>query len=382
MVVSMDRPKYQQVADAIEAVVRTGKWDGGKMPSVRGIASQYDVSIVTASRALQVLRDKGLIQSVERSGTFRLPAPTAERWAVIFRLTPGPLKWAVDAMSRGGFEAFARRSPMHLHFDAFKFEGTLTEDDAAQAAKAARNEGIHGLFFMPTRASDAEARIDRIFLEGCRTAGLPVVLLERNLRGQEVMQNFDLVGLDDLHSAMDSTRHMMDLGRKRIALVVASPTSTHNDRVAGYLFALHAARHATKGRKAPEYPECVIWLPDELPSEQVAIYLADRIEKEKLDGIICYHDYIAIGLIMELLRRGKRVPQDVAVSGFDNIDAGPLFGVRLTTVENPVERMAEQAVRLMRMRLQEPDRLPVRIVVPSRLIVRGSTDPNAVPEAV
>lgn len=380
MSTSNGRPKYQQVADAIEAVVRTGKWDGGKMPSVRGIAEQYDVSIVTASRALQVLRDKGLIQSVERSGTFRLPAPTAERWAIIFRLTPGPLLWAVDAMSRSGFEAYARRSPMHLHFDAFKIGTALTVEDAHAAARAAKLDGIHGLFFMPSRASDAAARIDRIFLQGCRAAQLPVVLLERNLRGQEAMSEFDMVCLDDMHAVLDSARHLMALGRRRIALVVASPTSTHNDRVAGYLFALYSARHAARGKKNGDYPETVIWLPDELPSENVAVYLADRIVRDKLDGVICYHDYIAIGVIMELLRRGIRVPDDVAISGFDNIDAGPLFGIRLTTVENPIEAIAEQAVRMMRLRIAEPDRKPVRVVVPARLIIRQSTDAHAPPE--
>jgi LacI family transcriptional regulator len=319
---------------------------------------------------------------VERSGTFRLPAPTAERWAVVFRLTPGPLRWAVEAMSRAGFEAYARRSPMHLHFDAFKIDASLTQEVACRAAKAARHEGIHGLFFLPSRASEAEARVDAAFLDGCREAGLPVVLLERNLRNQESDSEFDLVCLDDLRCTIDATRHLMDLGRRRIALVVASPTTTHNVRAAGYLFALHSARQTGTVRKASELPENVIWLPDELPSERVAVHLADRVIKEKLDAVICYHDYIAIAMIMELLRRGKHVPQDVAVVGYDNIDAAGLFGIRLTTVENPIEMMAEQAIRLMRLRLQEPDRQPVRVIVPSRLIVRQSTDANAGDSAV
>ena len=369
------QPKYQKVADAIDARVRAGQWDSGRMPSVRGIAEEYKVSIVTASRALQVLRDRGMVQSIERSGTFRLPAATAERWAVHLRLTPGPLRWAVESMTRAGFEAYARRSPMHLHFNAFKVDAGLTREDAVAAAGAAVAEGIHGLFFMPSRASSLEARIDHLFLDGCREAGMPVVLLERNLRGTEAVPDFDLVGLDDLRGAMDSTRHLLALGRKRIALVVASPTTTHNDRVAGYLFARHMARQ-TAARPVKD-DDRVIWLPDELPSDEVAIYLADRIVKDRLDGVICYHDYIAIGVIMELLRRGRRVPDDVAVSGFDNIDAAPLFGIGLTTVENPVEGMVEQAVRLMRLRREEPNRTPVHVIVPSRLIIRRSTDPKA-----
>lgn len=374
MKLSDGAPKYQQIADVIGADVRTGKWDGGRMPSVRGIARQYSISIVTASRALQVLRDQGLIQLVERSGAFRMPATTAERWAVLIRLTPGPLMAAVNTMTRQGFEALARRCPMHLHFDAFTFGPSLTNEAAIAAAKAAKAREIRGLFMLPSRASDAEANAERVFLRGCRTVGLPVVLIERELRGQDTAREFDLVGLDDVGSAAESTRHLMAMGCRRVALVVASPTSTHNDRVAGYLRVLHSS--ALAGRKK-EMPSNVIWLPDEQPSEGVARHLADRVLKDRLDGVICYHDYIAYGLIVELLRRGVHVPDEVKISGFDNIGAGPLLGIGLTSVANPVETIAEQAVRLMRLRIQEPGRIPVRVIVPSPLIVRQSTDARA-----
>jgi LacI family transcriptional regulator len=365
-----DMPKYQRVADAIEALVRKGKWDGGRMPSVRGVADQYEVSIVTASRALQVLRDKGLIRTVERSGTFRLPPPSAERWAVVLRLTPGPYRPATAELSRSGFEAVARRQPMHLHFDAFDLESGLTPETAEKAARQAKATGIQGVFLLPSRASADDAKADEAFLAGCRRAGLPVVLVERGLRGHPGKPDCDLVTLDDADGAADCTRHLFALGRRRVAIVVASPTSTHNDRVAGYLYALHAARPA--GKKA-EPPELVIRLPEERPTEGVSAYLADKVVKEKIDGVVCYQDYVAMGLIVELLARGGRVPADVAVVGFDDIDVGDLFPAGLTTYAYPSEGMAEQAVRLMRERIKDPDRPPVRVVVPGKLVVRGST---------
>jgi LacI family transcriptional regulator len=361
------RPKYQTVADAIEALVRTGRWDGGKMPSVRGIADQYKVSIVTASRALQVLRDKGLIQSVERAGTFRLPPPSAERWAVVLRLTPGPFRPAAAAVTRGGFETVARRRPMHLHFDAFDLSHAPTVAQATEAARQAMANGIHGVALLPSRSAD-EAEADAAFVEGCKAAGLPLVLVERTLRGHDGPIENDLVSLDDTSAAAACTQHLLDSGRKRVAVVVASPTSSHNDRVAGYLYAVHAARN---GKKEPA--EFVIRLPEEKPTAGVSAFLADRVVKDKLDGLVCYQDYIAVGVIVELLNRGVRVPADIGVCGFDNIDLGSLLPTGLTSYELPAETMADQAVRLLRERIAEPSRPPVRVVVPGRLIVRGST---------
>jgi LacI family transcriptional regulator len=365
-------PKYLGVSAVIEAQIQSGRWDGGKMPSVRWVAQQHKVSAVTASRALQVLRDKGLIQTVERSGCFRVPPPTADRWALALRATPGPWAEATTSVTRVGFEALARREPMHLESGLFPLAADMVERDVQALAREARAAGVRGVFLMPSRHSDAEARVDELLLTACRAEGLPVVLLERNLRGHDRPLAADLVAVDDVDAAARCTRHLLDRGRKRVAVVVASPCSSHNDRVAGYLYALHHAA-ATAPRRGADYKPTVLVQSDDLPSREAYGRLAEQVRKQGIDGVVCYVDYTAVGLIVELLARGLGVPKDVAVVGFDDLPVGNLFTVGVTSHAYPSEGLARHAVRLMRDRLADPDRLPVKVVVPGRLVVREST---------
>lgn len=364
-------PKYVELAGTIEAQIRDGMWDGGKMPSVRGIAVQHDVSVVTASRAIQILRDKGLIQTRQRSGCFRVAPPAADRWALVMRITPGPWQKATLGLSRFGFEALARREPMHLEPDALALSSDTSEAEARGAVRRAKDAGTTGAFFLPSRHCPNEALADERFLAACRAEALPVVLLERNLRGHNRELEHDLVAVDDLDGAARATRHLLDLGRERIGVVVASPTSSHNDRVAGYLFALHAAAPDGGPRAAPR-PH-VLHQSNDLPTREAYAKLADQVRKLRLDAVVCYQDYTAMGLIIELLARGARVPDDVAVTGSDDLPIGNLFTVGITTYSYPSEQMAEQAVRLMRERQRCPERKPLKVVVPGRLIVREST---------
>ena len=365
-------PKYVEVAETLELQIREGKWEGGKMPSVRGIAEQHSVSVVTASRAIQILRDKGLIQTVQRSGCYRVAPPSADRWALVLRLTPGPWQKATLGISRLGFEALARREPMHLEPDAVPLALGMSDADVKACVRAAKASGVGGAFFLPSRYNDEEMRLDERFLAACRAESVPVVLMERNLRGTNRDLEYDLVSGDDLNGAARATRHLLDLGRRRVAVVVASPTSSHNDRVAGYLHALHVAARDADGRAA-ELKPVVLYQGHDLPTRDSYARLADQVRKLRLDGVVCYQDYTAMGLIIELLARGAKVPDDVAVTGFDDLPIGNLFTIGITTYTYPSEGMAEQAVRLMRERMKDPTRPPLKVVVPGRLIVRESS---------
>src|SRR5262245_11407385 len=365
-------PKYLIVAAAIEAQLREGKWDGGRLPSVREVGQKHEVSAVTASRALQVLRDKGLISTVERSGCFRVPPPDAERWAVVLRLTPGPLQRATASISRAGFETLARKQPMHLHFDAFEVVHGLTPAAAEKAAARAKASGIRGVALMPSRVSAEHAAADGAFLAGCKAAGLPVCLVERYLRGQTGPPDTDLVGVGDVAGATELARHLVGKGRKRVAFVTASPVTSHFDRIAGYLFALHQSR---TGRNP--LPELVVRQPTDLPGPEAYAAVTDEVVKLKVDGVVCYSDYTALGLALELIARGHKVPRDVAVAGFDNLPIGEMFALGLTSYDYPAEGLATQAIRLLRDRISEPNRPPVKVIVPGKLIIReSSAGPN------
>jgi LacI family transcriptional regulator len=359
--------KYLDVAKMIEAEIVSGLWsEGVRMPGVRGIASKYGVSTVTASRSLQVLRDRGLIHSVERSGSFPVANKAVDRrqrvWSACFRTTPGPWYGASHSTTMSGFAAMAHAGEIGLDTVTFRIEDSSTEAQIVRMARDARALGVTGLFLMPSRISEAAMRQDEAILRGCRSSNLPVVLIERNLRGVGRPLEYDVVGPDDLDGGYQCARHLHDSGRRRVAFVPGSPTSSHRDRLAGYLLARQEVGEAP----------ILIDLEGDPLDRLVCARLADRVIASEVDGVTCYHDVVAMGLIIELLARRVRIPEDVAVVGFEDLPIGDAFSIGLTTYGPNFEAIARRALRVMTARIDAPDAPPARIVVPGRVIVRES----------
>jgi LacI family transcriptional regulator len=273
-------------------------------------------------------------------------------------------------MVRDGFEAIARRDSIHIEVDAFDVQPSTPKAEYVRAAKSAQEDGVLGAVLLPSRTGEDETRAEELFLAGCTEAGLPVVLLERGLRNRPLPRNHDLVALDDVGAARHCTEYLLGLGRKKIGLVVASPTSSHNDRVAGYLFALHHAFGLTH----PGGHVHVIRQPTEVPSREAFSQVTTQLLTLGCDAVICYQDYLALGVLMELLQRQIPVPEQLAVVGFDNMPFGEAFNLGLTSYKYPAEAMADHAIRLLRDRVAAPDRPAVKLLVPGELIVRASTE--------
>jgi LacI family transcriptional regulator len=359
-------PKYLVLSQKLETLIRAGTLNNGKVPTVRDIAQRHGVSIVTASRALQVLRDKGLVHTIERSGCYLAP-PAPSRWALCLRIAPGPFQQASTAVNRTGFEALANREKVTFVTDAFDLRDDVGEEELQRQAQAARTAGLGGVFLLPSRVSEAAMQFDERLLHACRCNDLPIVLLERDLRGLDRTLEYDLVASDDMEGGRLCTRHLLDGGRRRIAFILGSPTSSHRDRVAGYLYALHTA--------GPSFAPLVLEQPPEMPTKQAYARLTDHLLKHRADGVVCYQDYTAIGIILEVLRRGLAVPRDMAVVGFDNLPIGDTFSIGVSTYAFPSEKVATYALRIMQERIRFPDSPPAKVVIPGQLIVRDSSRP-------
>jgi LacI family transcriptional regulator len=363
----VDAPKYIQVAEELERKITDGIW-GKQVPSVRAIAKEYSVSIVTASRALQVLCDKKLVQTVERSGAYVIDRETSrQKLALVLRITPGPWHEASVRVAHSGFDGLDGNLGVRFLNDAIAWPDDATAADLDRGVRKAKDAGVEGIVFLPSRTGEHRLQQDETFLRACDEHNLPTILYQRNLPGDRRPLERDLVSSDDLEAGRAVTRHLLELGRRRIAFVAASAVSSHFDRVAGYMHEL--SRFDAEKPLTPT----VLRQSATLPFREACMELAERLIDMKADGVVCYQDYVAMGIILECFKRGVRVPEQLAVVGFDNLPVGNVFSFGVSTYEFPVAELARQCVRSLRHRIEESTRPPVRVLVPGRLLARESS---------
>ena len=224
------------------------------------------------------------------------------------------------------------------------------------AVSGIREHLIDGVILNPLALDDADVE---------RYGSVPVVLLGERL-GSHLA---DHVAIDNEAAAAEATRHLISTGRRRIAVVGAQPRPFGHSarlRLRGYRDALAEAgiRHD---------PELVVEALDwrrQAGADAVPRLLALA---EPPDAIFCLNDTLALGAIRGLADAGLRVPQDVAVVGFDDIEEGRYAVPSLTTIAPDKQAIARSAVEHLARRLDEGDAAPEEVTVGWTLQVREST---------
>jgi DNA-binding LacI/PurR family transcriptional regulator len=173
------------------------------------------------------------------------------------------------------------------------------------------------------------------------------------------------IGVDERAAGEVATAHLVELGHERIGFVAGPehylPTQL---KAAGRNAALQT--HGLDGHGLVAHSSFGV--------EGGARALAELLSRpDPPTGVICSSDVMAIGALHEARRRGLRVPEDMSIVGFDGIDATRWTEPALTTVEQPIARIADTAVEALQSLIAEPARPVPNSYFRPVLKVRGST---------
>jgi LacI family transcriptional regulator len=223
---------------------------------------------------------------------------------------------------------------------------------------------VDGLFISPVYRIADEARV----YQELRAQGVPTVLLGH---AAPFCAHFLCIESDDLLASHALTGHLLGLGHKRIAFMAGPPaTPWAQQRFEGYRRALRDAGMDVDDKLVFQAGRTL-----EDGARAAAQMLA---ESSTATAVQAVDDLVALGCAGVFLERGLRIPQDLSLAGFGDIELSDRFQVPLTTVSQPKYRLGSAAVAAMRqlLRGQRPDAKPLA----AELIVRASTGiPPATP---
>ncbi len=194
-----------------------------------------------------------------------------------------------------------------------------------------------------------------------QSLGIPLVLCGRPVAGGGALAYVDA---DNIGGARTAVRYLLDSGRKAVATIAGPPDMAPGiDRLLGYRQALGAAAVLDPGMIA--YGDF-----SAMSGQHALLRLIDH--RPGIDAVFAASDLMAAGALHALRRLGRRVPQDVAVIGFDGLPAAQQTDPQLTTVRQPVAAMGTCMVSELLAQIADPGRKPAQVVLGTELILRGS----------
>lgn len=196
---------------------------------------------------------------------------------------------------------------------------------------------------------------------------LPVVAVA----GHRKIPGVTNVFLDHHRAAELSLRHLHQLGHRHIAFMRGQPFSSDSDDRWRSIVAV-AKELALEIR-----PELTIQLEKDLTSPELGYPVVQQLlqHRSRFTAIVSFNDIAAIGAIRALRDANLRVPEDVSIVGFDDINVAAYHTPRLTTIRQPLHDMGETAARILLQRMQGFKDYPEEFAVPPELIIRETTAP-------
>jgi DNA-binding LacI/PurR family transcriptional regulator len=353
-------PKYQIIRESLSDEIASGKYQPGqRLPSESELVKTFAASRPTVIKALRELQLSGIIERRAGSGSY-VRADAAGRGYTFGLLIPELGRTEIfEPICRGMAEAQHGGHHVLLWGSSFGDEANI-EQQASQACRQLIAKKVSGVFFAPLELTPRKDAINRSVAELLDKAGIPVVLLDRDLVSYPERSQYDLVGIDNRRAGYVVTKHLIQGGCRRIVFLGRPGSApTVDARIGGY-------KRAIAESKLPNGPHVLRMDPENQADVKKVM---TRLRPE---AFVCANDFTAAHLLKTLTDLKFDVPGDVRMAGIDDVKYASLLSVPLTTIHQPCASIGASAVGAMLGRLRDPN-LPARdILLNFHLVVRES----------
>ena len=352
--------KSKQFADFLRNKILKGNFkEGDKFPSVTELAREFGISRTTVDKVVSMLVAEGLLHRISGKGTFMQPKGRTRknRIAVIVSHSDNPyyskiIRGVTDTAREKGYHLILCNSEGKINKEKLDIKGIMAEADGVLLCSALDKEG-------------GSPTAEKLLVEG-----FPFVLISHLISSKNIHKMHYVIA-DGQKGGYLATKHLIGLGRQKVAFFTHKNCLhdiSFESRFSGYKEALFEAGIPFQKKLVLETTAFDAFH----GYEKDGYRIADKIisMEERPTAIFANGDSLAIGLLRALREKGIRVPEDIALCGFDDIDLASQWGIELTTVAQPKYQIGKKAVKIV---IEEHDGetgTPQHVVLPVELKVR------------
>lgn len=358
------KPLYEQIEDDIKNRILSGDLKkGDRVGSHNELSAQYNVSIITVKKALNNLINKGYLYTVVGKGTY-VSEPKEENHRKF-----GEHK-TIGLVLKNVNHPFFSMIVHSIEERAYELNYTLLLSSSSNKIEKEENQinhfreiGVDGLII----ASLSLQYRATPYIQKLHDENFPYIMISYMHDPQ-----YWFIGSDNEKGAYMATEHFIKLGYKKIGYVYLGKENLLTEvRRNGYARALMNYDRPYDSKLVFSYAD------EKYDMGENRIQLGYQFGKEfvnmenRPDALLFYGDTTALGFIKHMVEAGIKIPDDVAVIGYDDIALASLSAVPLTTVRQPVKKIGRQAVDVIHKRITHQE-IMNRIIYDPELVIRDS----------
>jgi len=352
--------KRSQFRTLIHSAITSGKFRAGeRLPTENEFSRQYGISRVTVREGFAALARDGILVRRRGAGTFVGNITPGCRSKTVAAILPGVLgaEGVYDQIIHG-----IENEVQERNYSLMLCNYGGDPEKVKRYISRLLEEKVAGFLFTPMVLENYRS-VNLSFLHLFEDTGLPFVLVDNTI--SEDFGRFSFVGSAGFQAMREMTRHLISLGHRRIAYINGVGGFNCERRLGGFVEEMQR-----QGLEVPS--EHVLTLSEKSQTDGRLEIRELMALKSAPTAVICFHDLLAKNVLAELRVMGMRVPDDIAVVGFDDLNFAEHWDPPLTTVRQPLSEVGGTAVSVLMDKLEGKLVGEIQRLLPCRIVVRAS----------